>query len=201
MDTHESIEAQRRIAGGLEAVLRADDLFDPVRLVIDPRSGCPACPVPMGVFTASSWNLYIPEDQPDSVQLMVTPREVDPANHDAADRWMAYYGKPRLARFAIFEIEMYKRMDVTVGGAEARVVHPFRAHEGVLCREASAMEGELRRACERMSGASPAEVRAVGVDPYGLDVKVRFGVMRLEFDGRAGDAERAREAMLRRLGQ
>ena len=188
-----STDAQRRIASCLDGVLRADEDFARVRIVIDPGTGWPACPMATEVLDAGSWSLYLPEDDPEFVQLTVTPREVDPQNHDAADRWMAYYGRPKFARFAVLEVNTYKRLDEAYDGDEVRLVHPFRKGEGAILKELTARTDDLRRACEAVTKLAHPEVRAVGVDPFGIDVRVGLGVMRLEFPSPAFDAEQARE--------
>lgn len=186
-----------RIVGSLDGVLRADELFDPLRLIIDPDSGFPAAPVRPEVFAALSWSLYLPEDRSDAVQLAVCVREIDPKNHAAADRWTAYYGKPRFARFAVFDIDFGKRLERVLDGDEVRLRHPFRHVEGGLCREFSTHADQLRAACERLSRTPHPAARVVGVDPYGIDVQVTLGVMRLEFDEPAMTAEAARAAVAR----
>jgi len=190
-----------RIVGSLDGILRSDELFDPVRLVIDPDSGFPAAPVQPEVFAALSWSLYLPEDRPDAVQLAVTVREIDPMNHAAADRWTAYYGKPRFARFAVFDIDFCKRLDEVLDGDDVRLHHPFRKVEGALCREFSIRSDELRAACERLSRTSHPTARVVGVDPYGIDVQVSLGVMRLEFDEPATSADHARALVANMLAR
>ncbi|MFN9992692.1 MAG: hypothetical protein ACK54H_05045 [Phycisphaerales bacterium] len=188
-----------RIVGSLDGVLRSDELFDPVRLIIDPDSGFPAAPVRPEVFAAISWSLYLPEDRHDAVQLAVSVREIDPMNHAAADRWAAYYGKPRFARFAVFDLDFCKRLDVVLEGDDVRLRHPFRNVEGALCREFSMRKDELRAACERLSRTPHPAARVVGVDPFGIDVQVSLGVMRLEFDEPVSSADHARAAYAKRL--
>lgn len=174
-------DAQKRIAGALSGLIRAGDVFEPVKLVIDPATGFPALSVGHWAIEDPDLSLYLPEDHPDGVQLSGRLREVDLQNHAAADRWMAYYGKPTRVGFGIFEIESYKRLDVVVDGPQAAIKHDFRPSEGALLRALRSREADLIRACRRLSGLEPETALAVGVDPYGLDVRVRFGVMRLDF--------------------
>jgi hypothetical protein len=60
-------------------------------------------------------------------------------------------------------------------------------------KELAARTDDLRRACEAVTKLAHPEVRAVGVDPFGIDVRVGLGVMRLEFPAPAFDADQARE--------
>jgi hypothetical protein len=184
-DLQDARDAQKRIACALSGLLRAGDVFEPVKLVIDPATGFPALSVGRWAIEDPDLSLYLPEDHPDGVQLSGTMREVDLQNHAAADRWMAYYGKPSRVGFGIFEIESYKRLDVVVDGTHTAVEHSFRSSEGALLRALRSRTDDLIRACRRLSGLEPESALAVGVDPFGLDVRVRFGVMRLEFPGHA----------------
>jgi len=177
------LEAIRRIVTSIDGVIRVDDQFDPIRLVIDPESGFPAAPLSSSQLSASSFTLYLPEDHPHAVQLAVEPRAVDPANHGASDRWMAYFNRPRSSGFAILQIESYKRLDVVFDGPDVRFDHPFRSQESALCRQCNANPDAVLRACALKLHAMPDAAMVVGVDPFGLDVRVRFGVIRLDFPG------------------
>ncbi|MFZ4574285.1 MAG: hypothetical protein ACOYN0_07790 [Phycisphaerales bacterium] len=185
-------DVQRLIASCLSGVLRSDESFNPIRFVIDPRTGCPAAPLPSEAFDASSWSLYLPDDSPLSVQLTVTLQEVDPLNHDAADRWMAYFGRPKTPRFAVLPIDFCKVRDEALDGDEVRLVHPFRSRESALLRELAGSSEQLARACTALTGLQHPEAKAVGIDPYGVDVRVGLGVIRLEFKGDAQTEDVAR---------
>jgi hypothetical protein len=67
-------------------------------------------------------------------------------------------------------------------------------------REANAPPALLASACERMAKVRPSTPRAVGVDPYGLDVRAEFGPVRLEFEGVHATEEAARRALRAVLG-
>ena len=179
------LNAHRRLFGWHEGVLNIDGEFRTCRFIIDPASGNPAAPVHASVFQAPSLVLHIPEDEPEAVHLTLRAVEVDPRNSEAADRWSAYFGPHPEGRFGILEIESFKRLDSVLDGELARPLHPFRHAEGRLCKAMNQDRAALADACERLRGTRP-ELRpdsplCVGVDPFGLDLRIAFGVTRLDF--------------------
>lgn len=190
------LDAHRRIFGWREGVLNTDGEFRPLRFVIDPDSGNPAAPVHAATFEAESLVLHIPEDEPEAIHLIVNPKEVDPRNHAAADRWSAYFGPHTESRFAILEIETFKRLDSALEGELARPIHPFRHAESRLCKAINQDRETIANACARIRGTRP-EVRpgsplCVGVDPFGIDIRIAFGVARLDFPSIAATEDEAR---------
>ncbi len=189
------LDAHRRILGWHEGTLNIDGDFRPCRFIVDPDSGNPAAPVHSSTFSSPSLVLHLPEDEPEAVHLTLNAREVDPHNHAAADRWSAYFGPHSHNRFAILELESFKRLDSVIDGELARPVHPFRHAEPRLCKSINRDREALADACERFRGTRPLVIAGspmcVGIDPFGIDVRIAFGVTRLDFDGVAATEDEA----------
>ncbi|HYF15542.1 MAG TPA: hypothetical protein VD971_10780 [Phycisphaerales bacterium] len=184
----------RRLRQHHEGILSFGELVEPVRFVLDPASGQPVLPVPYSALGYDSVVLFAPDDgldNPECLQVTAAPQEIDPNREEACDRHGAYFGKPAHVRWARLLVESVKRLDEVVDGDLIRLANPLRSAESELCRAANADPAKLAAACERMLGVKPAEPKAVGVDPWGIDVRARFGVARLEFPEPVGTKEEA----------
>lgn len=193
----------RRLRLYHEGVLLSGEVASPVRFVLDPLSGQPVLPVEAGVLGAESVSLVSPDDatdNPDSLQVHARPVEVDPHSHEACDRYQAYFGKADHARWALLQVDSLKRLNTVIDGDLVRLSNPLRRTEGALCRAANAHLPELARACKHRAGTAPEQPLTVGVDPWGMDVRARFGVLRLEFSIPVSTPDEAREAMGQVLG-
>ena len=107
--------------------------------------------------------------------------EIDPLRDGACDRWEVYHGKPRWARWAAMDVESIKSTDIVLDSAEAQAMSPLDASEPAICKWVNQNHaGALREVCLRSVKTEPESALLVGVDPYGMDVRARFGVMRVE---------------------
>lgn len=174
-------------------------IVEPVSVFIDRASGMPVMPVPTTVLIAGEEiALLSPEETPDALTIQGLPVELSPERHGACDRHIACFGRPRHPRWALLQVTMIKRLDV-VAGPEALGPDALAAIEGALCRRLNADRAALARACLARAGVEIEQPAAVGVDRFGVLVRARFGVVRLDFDRDAGTpdlAERALEALL-----
>ena len=108
--------------------------------------------------------------------------EIDPGRDGACDRWQMYHGKPRLSRWAAIEVESIKSTDTVLDRDEAQIESPLSAAEPALCRWVNKEHAAaLREVCRRSVGTAPQSALLVGVDPYGMDIRAHFGVMRVAF--------------------
>ncbi len=193
----------RRMRQHHEGVLRFGELVEPVLFVLDPASGQPVLPVVGHALDFESVVLFVPDDSlsnPECLQISGSPRELDPQREEACDRHGAYFGRPAHARWARLDVESVKRLDSVVDGDSVRLANPLRRHEGRLCKAANQHEAAIMHACERLTGVKPEHPLIVGVDPWGADVRARFGVIRLEFPSPVSTPEEGREQLSRVLG-
>jgi hypothetical protein len=199
-NTDEVHSTRRRFRRFHEGVLAIDERVEPVRIVIDPLSGRPVTPVPPAALEAEALTLHLPSDDPGALHVFGRAAEVDPLRDGACDRWLVYFGKPGFARWMALEVEGVKDVDVVLDGSEVQLPNPLHSCEGEVCRWLNQRPHELGAACGRSVGTTPAAPRAVGLDPYGIDVRATFGVMRLEFPvavGAEADARAVLEDLLR----
>jgi hypothetical protein len=184
----------RRLRRFHEGVLEVDGRFDPTRYVLDPATSRPVFPAPPGVLEAEALTLFAPEDEPGAVRLAGAPVELDPLRDEACDRWRFYFGRPRWSRFCAIAIDHIKSVDEVISGEEVPG-NPLRSVEGLLLRELNARPDALASACERLAKVKVAAPKAIGVDPYGLDVRAEFGPVRMEFEGVRELEDEARAAI------
>lgn len=189
-----------------QGVLFIAETATPVRFVIDGRTGGLVLPLSGSLIHAPGaegepCTLMAPEESDEALQLLVAVAELEPHREEARDRWQAYHGPPRVNRWAELTVESAKLGGEVFDGEPFVAPNPLRAAEAALCKRLNADRSALAEACRRAVGMAPAEPVAVGVDPYGFDVRARFGVLRVEFSGPAADAEAAAASIDRVLGK
>jgi hypothetical protein len=181
-----------------EGTLLFADRSEPVRFVIDPASGQPVMPVPGFVLSCDAVTLCAPDDSfdnPDCLQVLAEPVEVDPQREPACDRHAAYFGRPAHARFARLTVHSVKRLGEVIDGDLVRLANPLARHEGALCKLANAAPDLVADLVARASATRPEHPMVVGVDPWGIDVRARFGVIRVEFPAPVSTDTEARAAL------
>jgi hypothetical protein len=189
-----------------EGVLIADGPATRIRFVIDSITGRIVFPASHAIIEAAELVLFIPEEQPvntPELQLLLTRGPLDPASDPACDRWQAYHGEPRLTRWAACSIDSAKFQGQVVDGEIFNRQSVLRKAEPALCRSLNADPARLAALCSTRSGVVPREPRAVGVDELGIDVRARFGILRIPFDRAAADqqdAERLIQDLLESTG-
>lgn len=69
--------------------------------------------------------------------------------------------------------------------------NPLRKAEPRLVKLINSDLASLARICRARANLDIADPLCVGVDPFGIDVRARFGIVRVEFDLEAGSPEQA----------
>lgn len=169
-----------------------DGVPEPVRFVFDGASGRVVFALDPRLAQADELVLCVPDDSFETAaRLLLAPEPMD-EHHEALDTYLAYHAKPATGVTLSAAIESCKLEDgAVVDGSGLTVANPLHGARGRLCRALNADRVALRRAVERFAGVSPGEPLAVGVDPFGVDVRARFGVVRLAFDPPAESEEEA----------
>lgn len=195
--------ALRRLRSEHAGLLLVDERLDPVRFIIDGATGDPIMPVPGDALELESVTLYAPDDTSGSVQILGSAIAIDPTRHEGADRFIAYFAKPSYPRWARLEIESLRLDAIVLDSADVRTPNPlYGPVESALCKLLNLDLVRLGRLCEREIGTAPANPLCVGVDSFGIDVRARFGIVRLEFPAMVTTPEAARaivEDMLNRV--
>jgi hypothetical protein len=190
--------AQGVLTGLVEGDLRFDEHGMRLKFVHDPASGRLLASVPVAVFSAAEHVLFLPEETEDALQLLISPEEV--GESAVTDRWMAYHGDPEHVRWASFWIDGARHGPWVFDGEALAMANALAKEESGLCRVANADRAKLAAACERMAGIAVPDAVCVGVDPRGLHVRARFGVVRVRFSEDGEAVSDAAAALGRLLG-
>lgn len=166
-----------------KALLAVGDRFDPVRFVLDPASGSPVIPVDADALEEVALTLHVPDDSDDqAIHLLGEPHELDRDRHPACDRYRVYFGEPKPRRWIALHLDSIKWSGGLIEANEVPLINPFHASEPRLCRELNADPARLSALCRAVAaGSAPADPRAVGIDPGGIDIRASFGIIRVEF--------------------
>lgn len=158
-------------------------------------------PVMVACFDAMNTVLFAPEENDDAIQLLLTLEELGGMNFDSADtdRWRVYHGEPIDVRWAKLWVESAKLGPVVFDGEAVATPNRFAAVVHTWCRELNADTAKLRTLCDRTVHVEVESPTAVGLDPDGIDVRARFGVVRLPFDQTLEDIDDIEPAIARLL--
>lgn len=208
-DPAPAARARRELKRHYEGVLVFDAGVCPIRYVLDPASARLLFPAEPAVADLSDATLFVPEERDGVLQALLTLSRADPRAGDAAalmDRWSAYHAAHAAAARPAWlwgAVEATKFAGEVAAGEEVAAPDPLRDAEPRLCREVNADRAAVARACRHIAGVEVDAPVVVGVDAEGIDVRARFGIVRLEFDHPAPDPDAAREriaALLARGG-
>ena len=172
--------AQDVFRASTEGVLRFGEHSIPFKFVHDPLDGRLVASAPVAALLAADLVLSAPEETDDALQILLSPEEVDESA--ATDRWLVYHGDPPHVRWGSFWIDGVRHGPWVFDGDAIALPNPLHALEPALCKRLNADQSGLAALCQRFAGmVVPAPV-CVGVDPRGLHVRARFGVVRVRFE-------------------
>lgn len=167
-------------------VLIADEAIYPRRFVLDNASGKPVLTLPLGVEDAESIVLHIPDEGIPSLQLLAELEWLDPnlsSHGSATDRFLIHHAKTEDSRFAMLNILDAKWTEGPTGVDELIVPNPLASIEPRLCKRLNSDRARLASIVREIGRREIFEPIAVGVDPDGVSVRTRTGLVRVEFDG------------------
>lgn len=171
------------------------------RYVVDPVQGRLIADGPPLDREPTEAVAFIPDLRFDAVEVMVRASPVDPQRTAACDRHQAYFGKSGGETYWGIACGACKWSGKVLDDGEIDLRHPWIASEGGLLRELNGDRARLTRRCAAHFGREVAEPTAVGVDPYGIHVRIRGGVLRVGFEARAQTQEAARAAIALWFGE
>jgi len=203
-DRHAGVRALRRHH---EGTLQHHERVQQVRLVIEASSGRIVMPVEPALAAAGAEGaemlLWLPGESDWDAQASIVPRPIDrPESVEAVDRWAAYHGTTTLTAWARCELDGLKTEVQVFGPEDVQIPNALGRDEYPLIRHANTERERLCAACKKHAAVPVADPLCVGVDPFGLDVRARFGIVRLEFPPgiEASTADAARREIDRLLG-
>ncbi|MFK7962231.1 MAG: hypothetical protein AB8G96_17100 [Phycisphaerales bacterium] len=197
--------AYARLRDHTNADIRFDEHLRSVQYVIDPEDGALIVPVMVAMLQTMDTVMFVPQCSLDALELGVTLVELDENGPGGAacDRWRIHHGEPPDVRWARVLLDAGRYAEHVIDGEALMRPNPLAAAEPALCRQVNGGRlDDLRTACERMTGVHIPEPRLVAVDPRGLDIRARFGVLRVPLPGGlvADDPASAEAAIERVLG-
>lgn len=178
---------------GCEGRLLFDDAAIDLKYVFDPASGRVLAAAPVAIFFSAQLILSVPEETDDALQLLLSPEEV--GESVLTDRWQAYHGAPEHVRWALFWVDSARHGPWVFDGDAFALPNPLAPAEVALCRMLNEDKARLTALCQRFAGVVVPQPVCVGVDPRGVHVRARFGVVRLRFDDVQSEEAGAREAI------
>lgn len=167
-----------------EAILFMDDQHTPIHFVSDHDTGRLIASVPAATFFASHHAMFVPEETDDALQLLLSCEEIEECF--ATDRWMAFHMGdsefPEHTKWAAFWIDSAKHGPWVFDGEAFMTPNPVAKLEPKACKAINARSNDLARVTAALTGADATEgALCVGVDPGGLYVRLRHGVVRVPF--------------------
>lgn len=191
-------DALRSLRAAAQGHLLADaDTVRPVRWVLDRRQGLLVFPIPRELETIAEAQLLIPEEHDPRLAALLSIDTTNTPPPAAEIRHEVYHGPARESRWALATIEALRYHGEAFDRDELSLIDPLADHEPALCRSLNAEPTHLAELCQTHAGARVPEPVAVGVDPDGIDVRARFGIVRIEFGSAASSLDQARDAIAR----
>ena len=180
----------RMYRGNFAGVLAFDENVRPLRYVMT-DDGHLIAPVMVAVLSSLNTVLFTPEEDEDALQVLVTPEELGGMDYCSAetDRWRVYHGEPKDVRWARLWVESLKLGPVVFDGETIALPNPFTEHEPRLCRVMNDRRDDLRKLAKNMVGVEIPEPVMVGTDPWGINIRARFGVVRVNFPAKLESAD------------
>lgn len=193
-------DAARILRRHTRCIALVDSAPTDCRFVIDGATGQLVLGADQTLLDAHEVVLCLPDDTFNAdATLLVHHR---PAEEDRwTDRHMAYHPDHRPPRWARAVVDSAKLNDGRfVEGERLDLLNPLLGVEPALCKRLNADPGALGALCALMAGVEPQAPVAVGVDRRGIDIRARFGIVRVELPAPCEDpdeAERVIDALLK----
>lgn len=156
-----------------------------VKFIIEAASGKLVLPVEPGFAKATSgaeFLLFLPTESDWVMHLALEPALIErPESEESCDRWRGHHGQPTGNHWIRCAISGGKTESSVFDGESVQVPNALGRAEYPLIRYANADRALLSAACKKHGAMLVADPQCVGVDPFGIDVKARFGILRIEF--------------------
>jgi hypothetical protein len=128
--------------------------------------------------------LALPDDSPASLHLAGTAHVQELGALE--DRYLAYHGRPTGARLAKLELD---HLRTVIDGSThvfdheelaAELAHPWPTEEAKLLRYLNEQLSTLHHIVYKHIGVHAVDLRCVGIDSRGIDIRTRMGPIRIE---------------------
>ncbi len=182
-------EAWKFLRRNTTATLRFGEHLHDVSYVLC-HDGAMVISVMVAMLQPQDMVMYVPEYAEDCMEMHITLEQFSEEGDGgaSADRWQVYHGEPPDVQWAKVVIDAARFHELFVDGEGLKRANELANDEPVLCKEANSDRANLIKVCARVSKVEVASPIMVGVDPLGIDIRARFGIVRLEpempFDGK-----------------
>ena len=165
----------------------------PLRFVDDPATGELIVPLPEELIDAMEHVLFVPHESEDALQLLLAPDLEHAVPEALVDRWRIHHGDlPREGvRWTRCAVESARLGPIIADGDALMRPNPLAHEETRVCARVNEDRGALERMCARVTGMEITAPLCVGLDPEGLHVRHKLGVLRVLFPRAAKDAKDA----------
>jgi len=187
-------DLRRFLRANTVGLLRYGELVREARYVLD-EDGEPVTTAIPAMFEAGETILFIPNDNPGALELLVTLESLE-ENSAASDRWRIYHGQTDDPEFVRCYIEAARKYEYVIDGDAFRRRNPLTAYEPALCRIMNRQHPDVLHAIAKTHADVEIESpRLVGVDSDGLDIRARFSIVRVPFERSMETEDAARSAI------
>lgn len=178
-------------------VLECDGTYASVRYILG-ADGAPVVSGRAGFLAANSTVLFVPADVPEVLELLITIEGEDGETADA-DRWRIYHGRTTEPAFFRLLIDAGKWRSAVYEGEDLMAPNPLAACEPALCRWMNTEHrADLLAMSRCFSQVEIDEAVLVGIDPTGIDIRAKAGIIRIDVPERLQNEAQAR-AVLERM--
>ncbi len=174
-DLEFAVRADRR------AVVMIDGTPYERKTVLDNRVSRFVLPVPTVALDADEVVIHIPEEREDSLQVLVSPFEIDGNTEAAADRWRIYHGSEPDAHWVAGEPIGLRLGLMIAGGDEIDLANVLADDEPRLCKRFNAQPAKLGTLAHSFDVRAHGVCTLVGVDHLGIDIRSRWDIVRVPF--------------------
>ncbi len=174
-------EAWKFLRSNSTATIRFGEHLQEVSYVIC-NDGVMVIPVMVAMLQPHDMVMYVPEYVDDCMEMHVSLEQFSEDGEDGVrtDRWQMYHGEPPDVQWAKVEIDAARFHEMFIDGEGLCRVNEFAELEASLCKRLNSSSAKLAEACRNVAHVEVESPLLVGVDPLGLDIKARFGIVRLE---------------------
>lgn len=188
--------AWRILRGSYGGDLRFEENIRPVRYVFD-ASGRIIAPVMVAMLEAFDTVLFVPGCEESALEALVTVTEIHEREDGAAtDRWRIHHGEPDDVRWAHLDVDSIRHGRLVMDGIAFHRANPLADDEAAICRHMNQEHRDaLRTLTLHYASVGLDDPVMVGIDDGGIDVRGRFGVVRVPTEEPMTNAEDARRVL------
>tara|TARA_R110000737_G_scaffold2923_18_gene10125 strand:+ start:263662 stop:264285 length:624 start_codon:yes stop_codon:yes gene_type:complete len=181
LDPNDAIlnRAQHILRSAWSCTLLYDQTPFETQCMVDPRSGDYLVAVVKDAFDATDITLASPKDSFDT-RVRISIELSESTTEEQRDRFTAYHIPATTPLLAVGTFQ-YAKIDSgeVVTPEQCELVNPLVSVMGPLCKALNADRSRLSSLCNQITGVAHELPLAVGVDDTGIDIRARFGLVRM----------------------